>query len=177
MEKQKYNITGDMERHDGIYVDVNGERLLVVPHIPLAEKLAMANELVTFITLIDDDLEMISESHLYDVGLVYLTIKYYTDADLEDVEPSAVFDWVINSGAYDKDIEGIVYDDRNYVVKMASAIYINISNAYMQEHGLAHAVKKTFGFMFNGEDITETLAKSREVSETMIDVIGKLNSE
>lgn len=176
MEKKKFKIAGCADLCDEHTIDVNGEELTVRTHIPLEKKLAMAQELVTFISLIDDENEIMSESHLYQVGLVYLTVLYYTNADLDDVNATDVFDWMINTGVYDQTLENLVYEDRYYVVEMAQAIYKNISNAYAVEHGLAHAVKKTFGFMFNGEDITETLAKSQAISDKMIDVVGKLNA-
>ena len=176
MEKKKFKIAGCADLCDEYTIDVHGEELTVRTHIPLEQKLAMAQDLVTFISLIDDENEIMSESHLYQVGLVYLTVLYYTNADLDDVNATDVFDWMINTGVYDQTLESLVYEDRYYVVEMAQAIYKNISNAYAVEHGLAHAVKKTFGFMFNGEDITETLAKSQAISDKMIDVVGKLNA-
>ena len=176
MEKKKFKIAGCADLCDEHTIDVNGEELTVRTHIPLEQKIAMAQDLVAFISLIDDENEIMSESHWYQVSLVYLTVLYYTNADLDDVNASDVFDWMINTGVYDQTLENLVYEDRYYVVEMAQAIYKNISNTYAVEHGLAHAVKKTFGFMFNGEDITETLAKSQAISDKMIDVVGKLNA-
>ena len=153
---------------------VGEETLTVRNHIPLEEKIKMVNELAGYVLMVDDENEVILENHTERVGTVYFVMKYYTDADLTDAEPADVYDWVVNNDAWDK-ISDWVGNDLFEVHEMQFAMQKNIEKAYEKEHSLGTAFRKSFGFLFNREDLAETLARTQEVSDQMLEVVGRLN--
>ena len=157
----------------GKLVEADGVKFTVQSHIPISEKIAMANEIVNACTMIDDDVYYIGKNHLWNIVIVYLAVKYYTDIDTEGEEPTAIYDWAINTGAYNQ-IWDVIYDDIYRVDEIADDIFTYVESKYKKEHGLDTAVMKTFGSILSGEDIMETIDKSREVSEEMLDVVEKL---
>ena len=173
MEKKKYEMhMADMDAAQEH--TIGDETIHVLRHIPLDQKVAMATELAEMIAIPNAEIGIMGESALYEVCLVYLVMKYYTDIDLADTDARSVFDWVISHDAY-RPIEMIICNDLWYVTDIADRTMHNLMDEYEKQNGLTHAIKTSFGFLFNGEDITETLAKSQQVSDQMIEVVGKLN--
>lgn len=173
MEKKKYTMQpADMEEVKEC--SIGDEIIHVRLRIPLEQKVEMATELGNMLAVPYEDIGFMSQSALYEVCLLYLIMKYYTDVDLEDVEARVLFDWVVSCDANAK-IRSMIYNDLVYVTDMTHRMMENLKAEYEKRNGLAHAIKTTFSFLFNGEDITETLAKSQAVSDQMIEVVGKLN--
>lgn len=173
MEKKKYEMhAADMDAC--VEVTIGDETIHVLKHIPLERKVTMATELAEMLLVPNEELGIMTRSALQEVCEVYLVMKYYTDMDLTDVDVQTVFDWVIGHNAY-MSVRDVVSNDVWYVTDMALETMENIETEYEKQNGLTHAIKTSFGFLFNGEDITETLAKSQQVSDQMIEVVGKLN--
>lgn len=174
MEKKKFVMnTGDAYEVQQD-VKVGDETIHVRTHIPLAEKMMMASDIVQMIEVLDDELGIVTTSSLEDVCELYLILKYYTDVDLEGVEAQQVFDWLVGYGAVDT-IRNIIDADYSYVETMMWRLSSNVEAEHRARNSLTHAVKTTFGFLFDGRDITETLAESRAVSDKMLDIVGRLN--
>lgn len=175
MEKKKFEMKLGDAYEAMEDVSVGGETIHVRKHIPLEEKMMLASDMVQMTAMPDEELGIVTTSSLEEVCKLYLILKYYTDVDLEGVEAKRVFDWIIGYDGAEREIEHIVALDYYYVEDMVYTLRDNIKAKHEARHGLAHAVKTTFGFLFDGRDITETLAESREISETMLDTVGRLN--
>ena len=175
MEKNKVKVdfTGAADIHNEKEIEAGGVKITLRDHIPLAQKVEMANEIVNAATMIDDETFNICKNHLWDIMKIYLAVKYYTDVDTEGTAPTAVCDWAFNTGAWDK-VWGFAYDDVLAVEDIADRVYGYVESSYKKEHGLDTAVLKTFGSILSGEDILDTIDKSREVSEEMLDVAEQL---
>lgn len=173
MEKKKYQMApADYEIAEE--VSVGGETLHVKHRIPLEQKMQFASELAQMITVEDEEAGILTHSSLEDVCELYLIVKYYTDVDLDDVSVEQLYDWIIGHDAYVQ-IKDIVWHDLSYVQSMACTLFDNASLAYEKEHSLTHAIKTSFGFLFDGRDITEVLTESRGVGDQMLDVVERLN--
>lgn len=55
---------------------------------------------------------------------------------------------------------------------MHSEICDNLKIKYEKEHSVGTLLKKTFGFLLTGEDISESLAKSSEIVNKMVEMVG-----
>ena len=89
----------------------------------------------------------------------------------------AVFDYLKSNG-----IEWKL--DAEYGVDVmadAERIYKRIWNAVSaimkEKNSLGFKIKKSFGFLFTGEDLTETLAKSRPIAERMLDAVELIKKQ
>lgn len=173
MEKKKYQMKlADYEMAED--VTIGGEVIRVKPRIPLDQKMQLASELVQMIAAEDEEAGIVTRSSLENVCELYLIIKYYTDVDLEDVGVEQVYDWIIGYDAYGR-IKDIVMGDYWEVTYMVDQMFDGVKETYQAQHSLAHAVKTSFGFLFDGRDITEVLAESRGVGDQMVEMIGRLD--
>lgn len=155
-------------------IHIAGIDVTVKHHIPIEEKNQMARDLIDATTFIDDEMKIVQKSYMEDVSALYLIIMYYTNIDLIDVVPTMLYDWMTYHPDIWDQIRHIVNEDYKIVYRMYCVLKHGITQRYDKENSLSTAVMKTFGFMLNGEDITETLAKSSEISDKMIDVVGQL---
>ena len=174
MDKIKVDISGAADVFQTDELTVGGNTITMRNHIPIADKIAMAQELTTFFTDVNEETETVQRDPFASMARVYLVVKYYTNVDIDGLSPSEVYDWIINNDAWER-VEEFVRHDLWEVDEFADQIFINVQDTFNAEHSLSKAVKQSFGFLFNGEDITETLAKSRILSEEMVDIIGRLN--
>lgn len=63
---------------------------------------------------------------------------------------------------------------RRRIAEMAERMYENLKLVYEKENSLENKIKESFGFLLNGEDLTETLAHGRETNEQMIEHLGAI---
>lgn len=63
---------------------------------------------------------------------------------------------------------------RGQIAEMAERMYENLKLVYEKESSLENKIKESFGFLLNGEDLTETLAHGRETSEKMVEHLGAI---
>lgn len=174
MEKIKFDISGAAEKHNEEKLQIGEQELIVRDHIPLDDKIKMATELVQVGATINEEQKLMSKGVLWDEVKLYLIMKFYTNLDVEDLEFNDVVDWVINNNLPPL-LEDIIYADIIYVEGLAYQMLENSKAAYDKENSLSTAIMTTFGFLLNGEDITETLAKSREISEQMLTAAEQMN--
>lgn len=153
---------------------IGGESIHMVRHISLEKKMQMATELAQAIMMPNEHVGILTTVALYDVAVLYMIMKYYSDADLDDVATQTVFDWIVGNNAYDR-VMDYVSDDFAYVKRIVDSMVTNFQEEFVAAHSLTHALRTSFGFLFDGRDITETLAEGREVSDQILDVVGRLN--
>lgn len=175
MEKKKFEMNMGDTYEEQQEVQVGVEIIHVLKHIPLEQKMLMASDMAQMIEAPNDELGIVTTSSLEDVCAIYLILKYYTDVDMEGVGAQQAFDWLVGHGAVDA-IKEIIEEDYDYMEAMMWRLCSNLEAEHKARHGLPYAIKTSFGFLFDGKDLTETLAESREVSDQMLDVVGRLNN-
>lgn len=176
MDKVKMDFANIGDIHKDRIVDVNGTQVTVRTHIPMEEKRKMAEEWTEMTVLFDDENNICLNSHENEFIRMYLMMKYYTNLDVDDVGVDDVANLLINTESEGK-IYGCVVDDLCYVQDMTIQMRSNVREMYNTGNSLAHAVKTSFGFLFNGEDITETLAKSQILSDKMLEAVKVLQDK
>lgn len=157
-------------------VSLLGQELTVKERIGYKAKADAAAELAEMMTIFNEDAGVAYESYLTDAFECYIRVKYYTDADLSKYTGK---DWIFdfmddyeNSDA--TELCDATNDDWDKVLHMAFQLHITACDAYQSEHSLSNRVLKSFAFLFDGRDLTETLAQAREVNEQMIDHLGDI---
>ena len=111
----------------------------------------------------------------YDVGrwLVrrFLTAKYYTDIDTEDVSMEDVYDYLVNMDIVDH-LDQIVYDDYVYVGHIYEELRSAVIKSYEAEHSLSQLAKNILGGKLDLQN-----EETRELIEKLIDMQAAYNKE
>jgi len=173
MEKRKI----DMAKYADMHVLKNcvGEdttTVVVRDRIPYAEKDAMARELVEMTTVIHDD-SCVYISAEFDKIWLALIAKYYTDIDTSEADPTEIADFLINDKLID-DIVEFIEADLEYVMDIYCDLYDAFETTYIDDKCLTKALRTSFAFLFNGEDITESIAKAEAAKDTIFEAVSAL---
>lgn len=154
-----------------VSVQVGDFAVCVKTWLPYSEMEAMAIEMAERTLLFDNEAGVACIGHRANMVKGYLMAKYFTDLDIVDCDPEEVYDILTNSGLYEK-IEEKIFDILWRVEDIYHAVCHNMIDTYKCENSLAYKLEKTFGFLFSGEDVTETMAKSELINGQMIDMLG-----
>ncbi len=176
MEKRKYDLDkyADLHKED-IVRGVDGTEVTVRNHIPYEKKEELVHELLIHTIGIHED-SCAYTSEAFERMRLYMIAKYYTDIDTEDVETSYIADFLINNELV-VGINEFINDDFDYTMGIYWHMLEAFMTTYEDDHSLKHALKTSFGFLFNGEDITETLAKAEASKDTIFSAINALNEK
>lgn len=173
MEKRKYDL--------GKYADAckveefkgaDGTVVKVRNHIPYTEKEEMATDFAEHIIMIHED-SCVYVSDQYDKYIKFLIAKYYTDIDTDGADENSVADFLINNDLYNK-IEEYIWDDYSEVNAIIGSLIKSVTKTYEDDKCLTKAIRTSFGFLFTGEDITESLAKAELTSDTMFRALSEM---
>ena len=63
---------------------------------------------------------------------------------------------------------------RMRIIDMGGSLFNNLRKIHEQENSLDYRIRESFGFLFTGEDLTETLAHARGANEQMIEHLGAI---
>ena len=168
MKKRKYILHVD-EQLTAI-IKSGDYSIGAVQHIPYKEKEQMANEIAEHVLIVHDDSCMF-ESHEYDKMFRLMVAKYYTDIDTEDVDEYELIDFMTYTGLWNE-LFSFIESDVSVVIDIYQSIVSNVIATYADDKCLTKALRTSFGFLFNGEDITESLAKAEAMKNTVYDAIG-----
>ena len=168
MEKRKYDIHVE-EQPIGI-VKSGDVSVGAVQRIPYQEKEKMAKEMAEHVLTVHDDSCMF-ESHEYDKMFRLMVVKYYTDIDTDGVDEYELIDFMTYTGLWNELFE-FIESDVSVVINIYQSIVANLIMTYADDKSIAKALRTSFGFLFNGEDITETLAKAEAMKDTVYNAIG-----
>lgn len=151
-----------------------GQTIKVQSFIPYKTKVEAAQELVAIGAIFDEKLGIAYWSHMYEAATRYVRLKYYTDFDLTAYEGAeGLYLLMDRTDTEDStELDNAVGEDFDTVRNLAWDIYHNVKYVFEHEHSLGQKVLGSFGFLFDGKDITESLAEAREISEKMIDTLG-----
>ena len=151
----------------------DGTKIMVRDHISYADKIQMARDVIENYVMIHDD-SCCYESHEIYAAKIKAMVKYYTDVYVDEASAEQVADFVINNE--------LLEQIRDYIQRdwfEADDVYIAMLNmvmdTYTDDRSLKKAIKTSFGFLFNGEDITESLAKAEMTKDTMFKALSAIN--
>ena len=176
MRKHKIDFKKYADMHDEVEVTgKDGTKVKVRTHIPYEDKLKIAQEIIEQGLMIHDD-SICYEGHLMQAIKMKKVLEYYTDVKTDDVEPEVVADFLINNEIWDE-IDNVIYKDWFSVQDIFFPMMSGVIDTYQDDRGLTKAIRTSFGFLFNGEDITESLAKAEATKDTLYKAIGALNEK
>lgn len=179
MEKRKFEFDRYAEMHDEKEVTgKDGTKVTVRNHIPCAEKEQMAIEMAEVLMMTHDDSCMF-ESHEYVKIEQYMIAKYYTDIDTDGVNPDDISNFFVNNDLFD-DIKSVMWADYSYVERTFDKLVDAVKKTYDDDRSIRRALRTSFGFLFTGEDIAESMAHAEGIKDTLFEAIGalrKLESE
>ena len=176
MKKKKINFKKYAEMHEETeLIGKDGTAITVRNHIPYADKVAMAVDLVENNVMIHDD-SVSYESYGMHAALILAIIKYYTNINVEDASAQEVADFVINNELIGA-IKEYIHDDYFEFEDVYITLMRSVIDNYNDDQSLKKAIKTSFGFLFNGEDITASLAKAELTKDTMFKALNALNQK
>ena len=164
----------DMHENKEI-VGTDGTKIVVRDHISYANKVAMAVSLVEANVMIHDD-SVCYESFAMPAERIKGIMKYYTDVPVDDADAREVADFAINNGLIGQ-IRDYIHDDYYEFEDVFVTLIRSVMDNYEDDQSLAKAIKTSFGFLFTGEDVTETLAKAEAAKDTVFDALGALREK
>ena len=176
MKSKKINFKKYADMHDEKEITgKDGTVIFVKNHISYADKVQMARDVIENCVMIHDD-SCCYESHDINAERIKAMVRYYTNVQVDDATADEVADFMINNELLGQ-VREYIHDD----YFEAEDIYITLMNmvmeVYTDDMSLKKAIKTSFGFLFNGEDITESLAKAEMTKDTMFKALDAINKK
>ena len=173
MRKIKVNFKKYADTHEETeLIGKDGTKIIVRNHIPYEDKIQLCRDVIENCVMIHDD-SCCYEGIDISAERIKAIVKYYTNVNTEDADANAVCDFVINNDLIGQ-IRDYIHDD---FYEMED-IYVNMINmvmdTYEDDMSLKKAIRRSFGFLFTGEDITESMAKAEATSSILFDALGAL---
>ena len=102
--------------------------------------------------------------------------EVYTNVIVDEATAEEVCDFMINNGLIGQ-LREFIHDD----YYEAEDVYVTMLNmvleTYDDDMSLRKAIKTSFGFLFNGEDITESMAKAELTKDTLFKALDAINQK
>ena len=176
MKKHKIEFKKYADMHDEVkVVGKDGTEVMVRTHIPYEEKVKLVREMLEEGMMIHDD-SLIYEGYLMQAIQMKKILEYYTDVKVDNIAPEVIADFMVNNEIIG-DIEDAIYKDWCAVQDIFFPMKNSVADTYQDDRSLTKALRTSFGFLFNGEDITESLAKAEATKETIYKAIGALREK
>lgn len=176
MKKKKYNFKSYADMHEEQEIEGrDGVKITVRNHIPYKEKEEMARDMAEHLLMVHDD-SCVYLSDQYDKYEKLMIAKYYTNINTDDADVNGVVDFLINNDLYSK-IEEYIWNDLVVVNEMFSYLEDSVTKTYEDDRCLTKAIRTSFGFLFTGEDVSESLAKAELTKDTMFNALSALNQK
>lgn len=150
----------------------DGTNITVRDHISYADKIQMVQEIIENCVMIHDD-SCCYESVQIHAERIKSIFKYYTNVPVDDADANEVADFAINNGLIGQ-IRDIIHDDYYEAEDIFITMMNMVMDTYEDDMSLKKAIKTSFGFLFNGEDITESMAKAEIAKDTMFKAFDAL---
>ncbi len=160
--------TKEIAGADGVIVTVRN-------HIPYQSKIELATALVENCVMVHDDSCCYEWIDIH-AERIKAILKYYTNIDVDDTPSYEVADFAINNELLN-DIMDYIRDDLCEVENLFATIENGVIDSFDDDRSLRKAIRTSFGFLFNGEDITESLAKAELTKDAMYNAIKALNDK
>ena len=175
MEKIKIDLSGYAEKYRELKISGADDIVITVrDHISLSDKLRFMDEFIkkTLINMTN----YCYDSYMQVVTEKAMIVRYYTNVDTDDYSDEELYDFVVNNDLFPH-IADFIQDDMEDITMICS----NMRDAIMQttgyESSMTNALKTSFGFLFDGKDVTETLSESEALKDQLFEAIGALKKE
>lgn len=176
MRKKKIDFKKYADMHDETELTgKDGTAIVVRSNISYADKIEMAKWIVENYVMIHDD-SISYESYELPAAMIMAVMKYYTNVPVDDADLYDVADFAINNGLIGQ-IREYIHDDYYEFEDIYVTMIRGVMDNYDDDQSLKKAIKTSFGFLFNGEDITESLAKAEMTRDTMFKALDALNQK
>lgn len=181
MEKIKIAFENIPEIHIVEIIGINGDRIQVAENIPYFKKEYMALELGAFLTVADEEQQIMYDNYKYLLLESVLIAKYYTNIDVSELgneeDWQMLFDYLTINGVYDK-IREVINRDYTIVQDIAEKMLKPTRELFNRKNSLAYKVSIAFSSILDGnEDLAEAVARSEAVNNTMVDMIDAYNEQ
>lgn len=181
MEKIKIAFENIPEIHMVEIIGNNGDRIQVAENIPYFKKEYMALELSAFLTVADEEQQIMYDNYKSLLLESVLIAKYYTNIDVSELgneeDWQMLFDYLTINGVYDK-IREVINRDYTIVQDIAEKMLKPTRELFNRKNSLAHKVSIAFSSILDGnEDLAEAVARSEAVNNTMVDMIDAYNEQ
>lgn len=181
MEKIKIAFENIPEIHMVEIIGNNGDRIQVTENIPYFKKEYMALELSAFLTVADEEQQIMYDNYKYLLLESVLIAKYYTNIDVSELgneeDWQMLFDYLTINGVYDK-IREVINRDYTIVQDIAEKMLKPTRELFNRKNSLAYKVSIAFSSILDGnEDLAEAVARSEAVNNTMVDMIDAYNEQ
>ena len=176
MRKKKIDFKKYTDMHESAELTgKDGTKIQVRNHISYADKQEMAREIVENYVMTHDD-SISYESYELPAARIMMIMKYYTDVPVDGADAGMVADFAINNELIGP-IREYIHDDYYEFEDIYVTLIRSVMDNYDDDRSLKKAIKTSFGFLFNGEDITESLAKAEITKDTMFRALDALNQK
>lgn len=152
--------------------EIGGQMIRFRKMLSYEEMVAFATEYVQLACVIDTEAQVAYEAHENDKIKNYLTLKYASNVDLDEIE---------NPMGYAVDLLQLVNrEDEDYqlgdtnirnALMLCSDFMRSTIEIYEKHHALGTKISKAFGSLLDGGDVVKEIVESRGVSEQLIDFI------
>ena len=176
MKKKKVNFKKYADMHEEKELTgKDGTVIVVRDHISYEDKVQMAKDVIENNIMIHDD-SCCYESYDIYAAKIMVVAKYYTNINTDDAEPYDVANFLINNELLEP-IREYIHDDYFEAEDVYIAMLNAVEETYEDDMSLKKAIKTSFGFLFNGEDITESMANAEMTKDTMYKALNALNQK
>ena len=176
MKKKKINMKKYKDMHTEVTIaGDDGTEITVRTRIPYEDKIAMATELAEQTIMIHDD-SALYISHEEKAIKILMALKYYTSVNTDGVTPGEAFDFVYNN-EMEPQLYKVISHDYNAVIDIYHRLFGGVDESFKDDRSIQKAIRRSFGFLFNGEDVTESLAKAEAMKDVMYNAIGALREK
>lgn len=173
---EKFKITADdtIEIQNVVLSAKSGGSVEVKRHISYIEKEAMAFELSVYKMILDEDIGIAYDNYKKHLIEAYLIAKYYTNIDVDEMKTETdwamLFDWLVCNEVY-SDIKYYISDDYSFVCAIAEDMSGAMRRTFEQSRCLPYKLMKAFGSLLTDEDLSETIAKSADVNNQLVELL------
>ena len=71
----------------------------------------------------------------------------------------------------------MISHDYNAVIDIYHRLFDGVDESFKDDRSIQKAIRRSFGFLFNGEDVTESLAKAEAMKDVMYNAREKEKEE
>lgn len=152
----------------------DGTDLTVKTWLPYDQREALAMEIVNTVMTEDEEAGVCYEKYIADVIECFFILKYYTDLELGDYElgyAKKVFDWFTNNN-HDLcelcEVTGYQCEVEPIVERLKDGVKAHITGM----NSIRMQIRKLIDSIYGNQGLIDELAKSTELNEEMISLLG-----
>ena len=156
-------------------VGKDGVKISVRDHIPYEEKINLCRDIIENCVMVHDNSCCYENINIH-AERIKAIMKYYTNVPVDDAEATDVCDFAINNGLLGP-IREYIHDDFYELEDVYITMMNMVIDTYTDDMSLKKAIKTSFGFLFNGEDVTESMAKAELTKDTIFKALDALQKK